>query len=340
MIDNSNLKTISTYMKYEKYLNKVEALHKKLKSAVNPNDRKKRVKILLMIRNKGEKILLNANERIPKKLISNVESILKKSDKLKRENCILQGTGPFYVIKPGELSMFKERSENNIIELRKYYGVHRKKYYDDALSVSMAFTLPGLIQKFHSHEGMNELTMVLSGSILAKGKTSSGLKTLSVYPGDIFMAKPYTIHTLINKNSLMGLNATVKVPIGYQDRKEFTKMPASSNGSIKVLRLKKKKTSWGYIKRFTWNEKSYKYRLEFISINPLSSLESISDTDIFIFDINGSLKTTVNGNSKKVTKGSLIYIRKNSKYKVSNFSKKNEANLYSVCDLKSKKRRG
>ena len=46
MTDNSNLKTISNYVKYEKYLNKIEALHKKLKSAVNPNDREKRVKIL------------------------------------------------------------------------------------------------------------------------------------------------------------------------------------------------------------------------------------------------------------------------------------------------------
>ena len=67
-----------------------------------------------MTRNKGEKILLNVDERIPKKLISKVESIVKKSDKLKRENCILQGSGLFYVIKPGELSIFKERSENNI----------------------------------------------------------------------------------------------------------------------------------------------------------------------------------------------------------------------------------
>lgn len=335
MIDNSNLKTISTYIKYEKYLNKIEALHKKLKSPVKSSDRKKRTKILLRIRNKGKKILLNANERIPKKMISKVESIVKKSDKLKRENCILQGVGPFYVIKPGDLSIFKERSENNIIELRKYYGVHRKSYYDDALSVSMAFTLPGLFQKFHSHERMNELTMVLSGNIIAKGKTSTGLKTLSVYPGDVFMAKPYTIHTLINKNSYMGLNATVKVPIGYGDRKEFKKIPKANNGYINVMRLKKKKERWGYIKCFTWKEKSFKYRVDFISINPLSSLESMSDKDLFIFNITGSLTISVNGNSRKVSKGSLIYIRKNFKYVINNFSKKNEANLYSVCDLKS-----
>ena len=335
MVFTNLIKGIEDYIKEDKILKKIEKIQQNLKLPIEFEGRKKRVQELLKIRDKGKKILqkIGSENKVSKNIVGKIKKIIGKSDHLKRENCLLQVSDVVDVLKSNELCIFKEKSRNNLIETRKYFGFHKNLYYDDDICVSMAVTRPKIIQNYHSHLGMHEYTMVLSGSMHVKGKSDDGVKTLKAGEGDVIVTTPYTVHTLLNKSNKISLNATVKIPIGFSDRKEFDVIPKNVHGSIKVLKLKTIKKSWGEIKSFKRKDNGYFYKIDLLSIKPSKTIKSLIKNDSCIFVINGNVKIIYLSKEKVARKNNLIFISKNIKNKIKNLSKKNMVKLYRVRGL-------
>lgn len=335
MTKNNLTKDIKYYVKEYSTVKKIEKMQQNLKLPVKFEERRKRVQELLKIRDKGNKILqiIGNENKVSKNIINIIKKIIEKSDHLKRENCLLQVSDVVDVLKPNELCIFKEKSRNNLIETRIYFGLHKNLYYDDDICVSMAVTRQKIIQNYHSHLRMHEYTVVLSGGMHVKGKSDHGVKTLKADEGDLIVTTPYTVHTLFNKNNKISLNATVKTPYGFIDRKNFDVIPKNSHGSIKVLKLKTIKKSWGKIKSFKRKDNGYFYKVDLLSIKPSKTIKSLIKNDSCIFVIDGNVKIIYLSKEKVARKNSLIFISKNIKYKLKNLSKKNMVKLYRVRGL-------
>jgi len=335
MVLNNLTKDIEDYIRKDKAIKKIEKIQKNLKIPVKFKERMKRVKELLKIRDDGRNILqkISNENKVYKNIIDKIKKMIEKSDHLKRENCLLQVSGVVDVLKPNELCIFKEKSKNNMMEIRKYFGLHKNLYYDDGLSVSMAVTLPKLIQNYHSHLEMYEYTTVLTGTIYAKWKGNKGIESISAKQGDTLFIKPYTIHTILNKSNKIGLNATVKIPIGFKDRKNFDSIPANANGVVKLLKCRTIKKNRCEVKSFRRKENGYSYQIDFINVNPLQSIESYTKNDTCIYVINGNVEIEFEGKIKIARKDYVIFINKRTRYKINSLSKDKVINLYSVREL-------
>ena len=334
MISKQFLEKIKGYLKKSKELKKIGNKQKSLKPPVKFKQRNARIKRLLQIHAEGKQILkkLSKKSNLPKGLINRVKSIVQKVDHLKRENCLLQISGPLGVLKAHELCIFKERSRNNMIEVRKYFGLHKNVFYDDDISVAMAYTGPKLLQNYHTHGHLNEFTMVLSGNIMIKGKIGNKLKILHAEEGDITFAKRLTIHTLQNSTAKNALNATVKLPIGFLDRSNVDTLPKKHEGEIKVIKLKKEKEKWGESKHKTIKENEFTYKISLLTLNPAKSLKSVNRNDTAIYVLQGNVEVTGRKTKKRAKKNYLIFTQENCIIK--NLSKKNTARLYCVTHLK------
>jgi len=329
------MKEIETYLKSYKTIQRIERIQKNLRLPTKFESRKQRVDTLLELRDKGRKILekIKKEKILSKNVINKIEKIIKKADHLKRENCLLQVSDVIDVLKSNELSIFKEKSRNNIYEVRKYFALHKNLYYDNGLCVAMAVTKPKIIQNYHSHSGMLECTMILSGTIYAKGKINNIIKMFKAKEGDIIVIDPYTIHTLLNKTNKIGLNATVKIPLGFSDRKNFDEIPKNAYGNIKILKPKTIKKKWGEIKFLKKTEKGYSHKIDFLTIKPSNSLTSLSSNDTYIYVIKGNIEIMCDGKEKNASKDNLVFIEKKIRHKIKNLSNKNAVNLYRVREL-------
>jgi len=334
MISKQFLEKIKAYLKKSKELGKISNIQKNLKPPVQFKQRNARVKRLLQIRNEGERILekLSKENNQRKRIINRVEIIIKKANHLKRENCLLQISGHLGVLKSHELCIFKETSRNNMVEIRKYFGLHKNLYYDNGLSVAMAHTQPKLLQNYHSHKHMNEYTTILSGSITIKAKIGKHLKILKADEGDIIFAERYTVHTLQNNSTKSTLNATVKLPIGFQDRIGIDQLPENQKGEIKVIKLKRKKEKWGESKRETIKENGFTYKISFLTISPTKSLKWADKKATTLYVIQGNIEARGSKSKKKAKKNCLIFTQENCVIK--NLSKKTSAKLYVITQLK------
>lgn len=335
MVTNKLEKEIENYLREYRTLKKIEKIQKNLKLPVKLEERKKRIQKVLSTRNKGKKILekIENKIKIPKAILRKIKKIVEKADHIKRENCLLQVSGAVGVLKPNELCIFKEKSRNNLMEIRKYFALHKTLYYDDGLSVSMAVTSPKLIQNYHSHLKMCEYTTILSGTIYVKAKTSKRIKVIKAKKSDTVIIRPYTIHTLINRTNKIGLNITVKIPVGFSDRKHFDEIPEKAIGDIKLLKARTIKREWGKEKSFKSKSNGYTYKADFLSIKPLGTMVSQMKNDSCIYVINGNVKIEYAEKEKIARKDNLIFVARNTKHKIKNLSREKTIDLYRVEEL-------
>lgn len=335
MVNTNTTDDIKDFLNEYKTVKRIEKIQRNIKLPVRFMERKKRVQELLKIKKKGEKILqkITNGNKISKNIVGKIQKIIEKSDHQKRENCMLQVNDVVGILKPNELCIFREKSRNDIIEIRKYFGLNKNLYYDEGLSVSMAVTLPKLIQNYHSHLEMQECTSVLTGKLCAKWKSNEGIKTINAKQGDSLVIKPYTIHTILNKCHKIGLNATVKIPIGFSDRKNYENLPKNANGDIKLLKTKIVKRSWGKIKSFKRKVNSHTYKVDFLYINPSDSVTFLLKNDSYTYVAEESAIIEFNGNKKIARANNLIFVSKKLKHKIKNRSGVKTLNLYRVREL-------
>jgi len=323
---------IEKCLRYNKILAEIEHVQKNLKPPVDVEERAGRVRILLEIRDNCRSLL----KEIPKteSAIKEIGEIIERADHLKRENCLLKisDSEPFGVLAPDELCTFKEKSRNNLIEIRRYYGLHKTTYYDDGLCVSMALTKPKLVQNYHSHSRMDEYTMVLSGSILIKARIGEELETLKADEGDIIYSKKDTIHTLFNKTKKTSLNATVKIPMGFKDRKHIDAIPKKGRGEIKVLKLKPTPKPWGILKSQAVRLNGYGYRVDYMSLNPLADITLLKADETTIYIIEGEIHLQTAGLPTASGRDALVFITKERETIIKNTSEETTAKLYVVSE--------
>lgn len=325
---------IESYLKYSKVLDEISNKQKSLKPPVKFQHRIKRVKKLLQIKEKGNKILekLSKEKNVPNGIIDTIKAMVQKADHMKRENCLLQISGPVGVLKSHELSIFREKSRNGMLEIRKYFCLHKNLFYDDGICIAMAFTKPKTLQNYHSHTHMNEYTTILSGSILIKAKIGKTLKTLKASEGDIIFVKRHTVHTLKNNSSKDAINVTVKPPVGFTDRISVDKIPKKHKGEIQIIRPKTIKKEWGKLRSKVIKGCGVTYNIFIMSINPSMSLELSDRRDTIIYVIQGSVDVLHKKNKKIAKKGYVIFVQK--RCIIKNLSKKIVAKLYCVKEIK------
>lgn len=333
MVSKLLLRKIKTYLKKSKLLEEINHEQKSLKPPVSFRQRKNRVDKLQQIKDEGNQILekIFKEKNVPKRLINGIKSMIAKTYYMKRENCLLLFSGPLGVLKPKELCIFREKSRNNIIEVRKYFGLHKNLFYDDGLSVAMAYTRPKLLQNYHTHGHMNEYTTVLSGSIIIKAKIGKRLKTLKANEGDIIFAERYTVHTLQNNSTKNSLNVTVKLPIGFHDRTGIDQLPENQKGKIKIIKLKRKKEKWGESKHETIKENGFAYKITFLTISPTKSLKLVNKKNTVLYVIRGNIEVTGSQTKKRAKKNYLIFTQEDCIIK--NLSKKTTAKVYYLIQL-------
>ena len=333
---------IEEYLENNETTQEIWNTQKNLRPPVGVEERNRRVGILLKIRDEG-RVLRDEVSRnktafgIPESAVKKINELIERADHLKRENCLLKIADhePFSVLKPDELCIFTERSRNNLIEVRKYYGLHKNLFYDDGPCVSMAVTPPKLVQNYHSHTSMDEYTMMLSGSILIKARIGEKLETLKAEEGDILYAKKDTVHTLFNKTKKYAFNATVKVPVGFMDRKHIETIPRKGEGEINVLKLKPTQKPWGTLKSRTIKECGYEYQIDYMSVNPLAGLTSPGDRDTTIYVIDGEIHLQSAGKTAVAGRDHLVFITKGTETTIKNASEKSTARLYIASEIKN-----
>lgn len=338
----SLLARIEEYLENNETIQEIWNTQKNLRPPVGVEERNERVHMLLKIRDNGRLLRdeVSGNKsasKIPESAVKKIYEIIDRADHLKRENCLLKiaDSEPFAVLKPDELCIFTEKSRNNLIEVRKYYGLHKNLFYDDGPCVSMAVTLPKLVQNYHNHTTMDEYTIVLSGSILVKARIGEKLETLKAEEGDIIYVKKDTVHTLFNKTKKNALNATVKVPVGFMDRRHIEVIPRIGEGEINVLKLKPTQKPWGALKSKTIEECGYEYQIDYMSVDPLAGLTSPGDRDTTIYVIDGEIHLQSAGKTAVAGRDHLVFITKDTKTIIKNASEKSTANLYVTSETKN-----
>ncbi|HIE34021.1 MAG TPA: hypothetical protein EYP86_02645 [Candidatus Altiarchaeales archaeon] len=337
MTSRSLIAKINRYLKNYRVLDRIEDIQRRLKPPVDPREQKIRVRKLLRIRDKGRKILneISRNKSIPDDLVNRVNEIIDRADHLKRENCLLQipDFEPVGIIKPDDLCIFEEISRNNMVEIRKYYSLHKNLYYDEGLCISMAFTQSKLLQNYHSHLSFNEHTLVLDGNILLKARIGTDLIRLRADVGDMIFVRRGTVHTLINKTNRKSLNATVKVPMAFSDRVHIDNIPTSTEGSVRIIRLKAIERNWGRLKHRIIREKGYRYNVGLMFIDPLKSLSILNDGNTTLYVVNGRIQMRHNGKQEIVSYDNLVFVKGGNAVEIKNTSEKQVARLYVVTDL-------
>ena len=342
MTSGSLLARIEEYLENNETIQEIGNIQKNLRPPVGVEERNERVRMLLEIRDNGRLLRdeVSGNKSasgIPESVVKKINEIIERADHLKRENCLLMIADhePFSVLKPDELCIFTEKSRNNLVEVRKYYGMHKNLFYDDGPCVSMAVTRPKLVQNYHSHTSMDEYTIVLLGSILVKARIGEKLETLKAEESDIIYVKKDTVHTLFNKTRKNALNATVKVPVGFMDRKHIETIPRKGEGEINVLKLKPTQKPWGALKSKTIKECGYEYQVDYMSVDPLAGLTSPGDRDTTIYVIDGEIHLQSAGKTAVAGRDHLIFITKGTETTIKNVSEKSTADLYVTSETKN-----
>ncbi|MCK4781823.1 cupin domain-containing protein [Candidatus Parcubacteria bacterium] len=332
---------INTYINNSsKKLNEIAKMQQSLIPPVKFRERDQRVKALLRIRDKGKQILkqVSVKHNFSVKDRNKITQIIKRANHLKRENCLLQISGSFGILKPNQLCIFKEKSKNGIYEVRKYFGLHQNIYYDNGLCVSMAVTTPNLIQNYHLHSDMDEYTMVLSGKIDVEAIVNNKIKSFSVEPGKIILVKKGTVHTLVNRQKKSALNATVKLPLGFQDRIGVDKLPKKHKGYIKIIKPISRAERWGTLIYKVINSLGYKYKIFILIIKPSQNIKFTVKKDTAIYIINGCIEIKTKDKRKKASptrrgkKDYMVFLKKQN-YSLHNTSKNIFAKLYCASEL-------
>lgn len=262
-----------------------------------------------------ENYVLKNDIHLSKKRKSFLKRLAFKSDKVLRENIVMQSVPPLDVINFKNVPIRYSYSSFGRREQRWGYGLHLKPFNEEGDSITIANMPKSYTQSIHNHK-VSEYCLSVDSK--TEGIYFPGGKREKIYTtkkSQILHFSATTPHTLRNPLNKSSRNITFKHSSALTDWRPISKL----NG-IKTIRARILKGDIYKIndfethKEFKIKDSYYNYKIEIIRLKKGALYKNKHPFDQFIFIMNGRLTVSHKSILKSCKKNDFIVIDKNTEY--------------------------
>ncbi len=219
-------------------------------------------------------------------LLNELNKVRSQAERILRENPVLQADSPLCVVHSYQMPPRYSLNYDGERELRKGFGLHRRRRNDEGLSVVIAFMPTHYEQIFHRHS-VHEYTLIVDSP--SRGiYVQSSLRELKACQNEILCFGPHTTHTIANPSPNISKNLTVKYPLGMNTWTPVYALDNMREGFGKVLRPELvEESTEGVTKTFVVKDELHDYSVETRTLYPNALITGKPSLDKYLFVLKG-----------------------------------------------------